>query len=699
MAAKCTTRNGIVTEVLTPGNYENWSIMAKNYLTSEDLWINVIEDGGNTETMSQEGEWKKKNAKALHIIQMSCGSETLSQIKETTTARGAWNTLASLYKSRLGAKADIEQGLPLLHRGVQRGDWDTARTFVNNNRKAMYETSKLGKTVVHVAVLTGQEDMVEKLVNKVPKRLLLERDTRGYTALALAAELSDTISVAKCMVDRNRDLLTIKTNEGLIPLVLAAVKGNKNMAKYLYHNTPKQVFNEDNGYTSALLLTRCITSEIFDVALNLLNRNPRIPLTMKFDGVSPLFALAQQPSAFPSVNPPKLWLQWVYKIIPITHEETGDLMKEDGGRIIKPGLLSRLRDHVITILLCLPGIKKTHKKKMTHHRAVEILNSMAKGIMGFDEAKLREASVYESLLEASKSGIAEFIIKLTQANPDLYWVFDENQRGIFSYAILYRRENIFNLINGLKGQGKVIISRTDIFGNNMLHLIGTSVPTAELDRKSGPALQMQRELQWLKAVKRILHPKFQQAINGDGMKPKELFTKKHEELLKDAEKWAKETATSFTIVGTLIITIVFAAAFTLPGGNDQNTGIPMFLHKRMFTTYMVADAISLFSSSTAVMTFIGILTSRYAERDFLKSLPLKLMFGLFTLICSILAMMVAFCSAFSLMLEDSGHSKIVKFVISIASLSVVIFLPMQLSLLLEIFNSTFRSEVLNIKKV
>lgn len=200
-------------------------------------------------------------------------------------------------------------------------------------------------------------------------------------------------------------------------------------------------------------------------------------------------------------------------------------------------------------------------------------------------------------------------------------------------------------------------------------------------------------------MNRILHPKFQQAINGDGMKPKELFTKKHEELLKDAEKWAKETATSFTIVGTLIITIVFAAAFTLPGGNDQNTGIPMFLHKRMFTTYMVADAISLFSSSTAVMTFIGILTSRYAERDFLKSLPLKLMFGLFTLICSILAMMVAFCSAFSLMLEDSGHSKMVKFVISIASLSVVIFLPMQLRLLLEIFNSTFRSEVLNIKKV
>jgi len=33
-----------------------------------------------------------------------------------------------------------------------------------------------------------------------------------------------------------------------------------------------------------------------------------------------------------------------------------------------------------------------------------------------------------------------------------------------------------------------------------LHLIGSSVPTAELDRKSGSASQMQRELQWFKVI-------------------------------------------------------------------------------------------------------------------------------------------------------------------------------------------------------
>lgn len=39
----------------------------------------------------------------------------------------------------------------------------------------------------------------------------------------------------------------------------------------------------------------------------------------------------------------------------------------------------------------------------------------------------------------------------------------------------------------------------------------------------------------------------------------------------------KNTATSCTVVSTLIITIMFAATFTVPGGNDQNTSLSMFL--------------------------------------------------------------------------------------------------------------------------
>jgi hypothetical protein len=49
--------------------------------------------------------------------------------------------------------------------------------------------------------------------------------------------------------------------------------------------------------------------------------------------------------------------------------------------------------------------------------------------------------------------------------------------------------------------------------------------------------------------------------------------------------------------------------------------------------------------------FLGILTARYAEQDFLISLPRKLIIGLSTLVISIAAMMVAFCAALLVMLD------------------------------------------------
>lgn len=52
------------------------------------------------------------------------------------------------------------------------------------------------------------------------------------------------------------------------------------------------------------------------------------------------------------------------------------------------------------------------------------------------------------------------------------------------------------------------------------------------------------------------------------MTPRELFTKNHKELVKEGENSMKEIATSCTVVGALVITMMFAAAFTVPGGNN-----------------------------------------------------------------------------------------------------------------------------------
>jgi len=135
-------------------------------------------------------------------------------------------------------------------------------------------------------------------------------------------------------------------------------------------------------------------------------------------------------------------------------------------------------------------------------------------------------------------------------------------------------------------------------------------------------------------------------------------------------------------------TIMFAAAFTVPGGNNQDTGFPIFLDERLFILVIISDALSLFSSTTSVVMFLGILTSRYAEDDFLESLPKKMIIGLSTLFFSIAAMMIAFSTALLIMLQGQ-YSWIIIPVICLASVPVTLFILMQFPLLVDMCMSTY----------
>lgn len=138
--------------------------------------------------------------------------------------------------------------------------------------------------------------------------------------------------------------------------------------------------------------------------------------------------------------------------------------------------------------------------------------------------------------------------------------------------------------------------------------------------------------------------------NEQGRTPQILFTEEHKGLVQEGEKWMKDTASSCMLVATLIATVMFAAAFSVPGGNNEITGKPNFLLKRSFLVFAVSDALALFSSSTSILIFLSILTSRYAEEDFLETLPNRLMIGLATLFVSVATMMIAFCATLFIVL-------------------------------------------------
>ena len=158
----------------------------------------------------------------------------------------------------------------------------------------------------------------------------------------------------------------------------------------------------------------------------------------------------------------------------------------------------------------------------------------------------------------------------------------------------------------------------------------------------------------------------------------------------------KGTASSCTVIAALIVTIMFAAAITIPGGNKQDSGLPTFLNEKVFMVFIISDALSLLSASTSLLMFLGILTSRYAEEDFLKSLQKKMIVGLSTLILSIATMMITFSASLFIILPRK--SRVVIPIICHASVPVTLFAWMQFRLLIDMVISTYASRILD-KKV
>ena len=187
-------------------------------------------------------------------------------------------------------------------------------------------------------------------------------------------------------------------------------------------------------------------------------------------------------------------------------------------------------------------------------------------------------------------------------------------------------------------------------------------------------------------MERIVHPSILERTKKNDQTPRQLLIESHKELMKEGEKWMKEIANSCTAADTLIVTIMFTATITVPGGNKQESGLPMFLNVKVF------NALSLLFASISLLMFLGFSSSSYKAEDFLQSLPNKMMIGISTLIISIATMMIAFCASLFIILK--GKSSVIIHVICLASVPVALLAWMQLRLLIDMINLTYGSRIL-----
>ncbi|XP_009357504.2 uncharacterized protein LOC103948226 [Pyrus x bretschneideri] len=262
--------------------------------------------------------------------------------------------------------------------------------------------------------------------------------------------------------------------------------------------------------------------------------------------------------------------------------------------------------------------------------------------------------VYNStpLLIATIAGTVPLVKEILEQHPQAVEHVNYNERNILHLAIKYRQIPILNLIRSKPTVLARLNERIDCDGNTILHQAADrSYYTIALSQNLiGPAMQLQAELRWFMRVEEILPPHYSMHNNKKELTAEELFYYEHNELLESAQEWIKETAQSCSTVAVLVATVVFAAAYAIPGGNDQS-GRPIFQDDPLFLLFTCMDVVAIACSLSSVAFFLSVLSSPLEYPLFISSLPRKIMTGFVLLFLSMATTMLAFAATILLLIR------------------------------------------------
>ncbi|KAH6781334.1 hypothetical protein C2S51_006627 [Perilla frutescens var. frutescens] len=508
-----------------------------------------------------------------------------------------------------GTTGNPFEPIELMYRAAIEGDWAAAEKLLKQDQTLAYREIR-GDRPLHVAVALKHKKFAEKLVERMEPRDLELRDSNGYTACCYAAA-SAMLDISQLMIRKNPALVATRNkNFNFIPLQMAVFSGKSKMISFFLEQTGASCLSRDEWFR---LLLDAIATKMYDVALKILEKDDSLA-TMRNDEGTALHLLAQQDISVVTTGKTAVLLRSIFGSA--FHGQQGDEEMQPDHCLLVNNLLGKIRE------------------LMDEPSALELLKNPP------------------ILHDAAKVGNVDLIRMITRAYNDLILQRDSNNYTLFHIAVMYRQENVFRLIQQMCGLKNFIMCYKDDKDNNILHLAAKNGINVRKNVVSISALRMQRELAWFKEVKEMLPLQLIEMRNKDGKKPIELFTEEHEQLRSDSETWMRNTSDSCMLIATIILTVAYAAAFTVPGGNNGDTGLPVLVNNNWFTCFFIFEALALFNSALCIIAFWSISSSGFEEDHFLYILPYQLKLGLTGLFGSLIAAISAFMSAYYLMLVE-----------------------------------------------
>ncbi|KAI3935610.1 hypothetical protein MKW92_018857 [Papaver armeniacum] len=499
-----------------------------------------------------------------------------------------------------------------------------------------------GRTALHIAAGAGHSNFVLKLVECMHITALELKDSYdGNTALHLAV-IAGLDEAVKAMVEKHGNLTRICNKKGLNPLLNAAMHVSVEHAeiiRFLCENM-KDEPTSFQGHSGAQLICSITRADLYELASNLIHEHPSLAIARDDNGNTVLDAIAEKDLSIPRAY----------------EESTLSLLTYHQRCTIndKPSIFLKM-------LFCLGGYSKVaHLIRDGGSIVQELVKLIFKEFPSMTrEDKYNFFFRSNFLKTAAKNGSIDIVKGCISTYPDQLWLPHEG-RNIFQIAVENRQEKIFNyLYDHMNADEKILTTRiVESNGGNILHVAAKIAPPPRLNIYTSPVVQMQSEINWFKKVEKRVPPALRKMRNDRGETPQEVFTREHKDLVKTAEAYMIRTAESCLIVAALVATVAFAAAITLPGGtfsdNDatDDKGKPIFLGKKKFLAFMVADALALFCSTRTILLFLSIFIGNHNEGNFEIILPKTLKRALGSLILSVFNVVIAFCLALSIILDD-----------------------------------------------
>ncbi|PWA44042.1 ankyrin repeat-containing domain, PGG domain protein [Artemisia annua] len=548
------------------------------------------------------------------------------------------------------------------------GDWEAAKNILDRHpERVRCAITDNCQTALHIAVaaretrLTGR--YVENLVKLMTDDDVELQDMDGYTAFCKAA-LAGNVKICEYLFEKHHKLLDIPSRDGRMPLNLAAVLGRYEVVKYLYDKSNKMSSNHWKPQDQKSTLEICVDRNFFDIALQIVNDRPELA-----DNATLLRIMARKTRALNGVKG-NLATRIIKSICRFIQMKAQPDAEEDTDAL---KLLRVILRHTIR-----------GKEKKT---VDDIFRGHDYKIASSGQGDETPEHSFKMLFVASELGNTRFVVEILRLCPDLIWMVNDDNLSIFHIAVMCRHPDIYNLLYEIGLMRDCIFPLKDKDGNNMLHLAGMSSVKMR-PKMSGATLLLQRELLWFQEVEKIMPRSYRLSLNNEGKTPYQLFFEANQDLVSNGLDCMKDCM----VVATLLITLQFAVAFTVPGGYNQEHGAPIFIHKLTFLVFVIADCISLFFSAMSLIAFLSILTSHDDQRQFINLLPPKLTIGLTAIFISGAAMMATFSASF-FVLYHKGLKWIPIFIAVAAPVSGY-FAVSQFPVLLEMLRSRYDSHYL-----